>query len=106
MIRKRAMQAMESRGCTRSHPEFKDVFGMVTRGAYFALVSSAGPACELTQQRSEINGKLDKYRVSGMLHQHLDMYLPSSDTDSEDEPRPLRSEPTLVDIKSEPGEPE
>jgi hypothetical protein len=39
MIRKRAMQAMESRGCSRSHDDFKEVFGMVTRGAYFALVS-------------------------------------------------------------------
>lgn len=34
---------MESRGCPRSHSEFKDVFGMVTRGAYFALVSFAEP---------------------------------------------------------------
>lgn len=99
MIRKRAMQAMESRGCSRSHDDFKEVFGMVTRGAYFALVSwtSCGGA---DKQRSEINGRLDKYRVSGIIHQHLDMYLASA-SESEDE-QPLRSEPTLVDIRSEP----
>lgn len=93
------MQAMESRGCSRSHNEFKEIFGMVTRGAYFALVSCIirGRA---DKQRSEIDGKLDKYRVSGLLHQHLDMYLPPA-SESEDE-RPLRSEPTLVDIRSEP----
>lgn len=99
MIRKRTMQAMESRGCSRSHSEFKEIFGMVTRGAYFALVSFfiRGRA---DKQRSEIDGKLDKYRVSGLIHQHLDMYLARA-SESEDE-RPLRSEPTLVDIRSEP----
>ncbi|EJT45177.1 hypothetical protein A1Q1_06494 [Trichosporon asahii var. asahii CBS 2479] len=50
--------------------------------------------------RFEINGRLDKYRVSGIIHQHLDMYLASA-SESEDE-QPLRSEPTLVDIRSEP----
>lgn len=55
---------------------------------------------EADKQRSEINGKLDKYRVSGIIHQHLDMYLASA-SESEDE-QPLRSEPTLVDIRSEP----
>lgn len=47
------MQAMESRGCSRSHAEFKELFGMVTRGAYFALVS-CGSQYKLTNsaQRS------------------------------------------------------
>lgn len=52
------------------------------------------------RQRSELNGKIDKYRVLGIIHQHLDMYLAPL-SESEDE-QPLRSEPTLVDIKSEP----
>jgi hypothetical protein len=33
------MLLMEERGCGRNHDIFKDVFGMSTKGTYFALVS-------------------------------------------------------------------
>lgn len=39
VIRKQTLVLMEEKGYPRSHESFKDVFGMTTKGTYFALVS-------------------------------------------------------------------
>lgn len=38
-IRKQTLLLLEARGYSREHDMFKDVFGMATKGTYFALVS-------------------------------------------------------------------
>jgi hypothetical protein len=38
-IRKQTLIMLEARGYGRTHELFKEVFGMTTRGVYFALVS-------------------------------------------------------------------
>lgn len=42
-VKKRIVTLMEWRGLTRTHDAFKDIYGMVNRGACFALVSIRGP---------------------------------------------------------------
>lgn len=39
MVRKQALVALEARGVLRDHGLFKDVFSLVTKGTYFAVVS-------------------------------------------------------------------
>lgn len=65
-------------------------------------------AIELTNQRTELNRRLDKYRVSGIIHQHLDMYLSGgqSDSDADAPAKTQPQDPPLPDVKSEPVEPE
>lgn len=41
------MIMLEARGCSREHEQFKDVFGMTTKGAYFVFVRSTGLDCRM-----------------------------------------------------------
>lgn len=67
-IRKHTMLLMEERGCGRNHDIFRDVFGMSTKGTYFAL-----------RNRLE-SGPLDKIDIQSIINGHLDMYLPTINT--------------------------
>jgi hypothetical protein len=86
MVRKQTMLILESRGCARDHPEFKDVFGYTYKGVYLALVSSLS-RLNADRQRYKLEDRLDKNVVQDLVVRHLDMYLPSAPegTDIEDE---------------------
>lgn len=47
-IRKQTHLLLDARGCPREHEMFKDVFGMTTKGTYFALVSQLASSCRLS----------------------------------------------------------
>ncbi|WVQ71205.1 hypothetical protein IAR50_000730 [Cryptococcus sp. DSM 104548] len=65
-IRKQTLLLLEQRGIARTHDIFKDIFGVTTKGAYFAFRDQL--------QESPVS-KTDIQRI---IHGHLDMYLPSS----------------------------
>ncbi|WVR05675.1 hypothetical protein IAU60_002697 [Kwoniella sp. DSM 27419] len=65
-IRKQALVLLEARGVWRTHDSFKDVFAMVTKGAYFAF-------------RNHLeSGPISKTEAQRIIAIHLDMYLPAS----------------------------
>ncbi|KAL7423736.1 hypothetical protein Q5752_001318 [Cryptotrichosporon argae] len=63
VVRKQTAVALEVRGLGRGDGAFKDVFGMTTKGVYFAF-----------RNRIEV-GPLDRERVRDVISLHLDMYL-------------------------------
>ncbi|WWD18103.1 hypothetical protein CI109_102551 [Kwoniella shandongensis] len=63
-VRKQTLVLLEGRGISRSHEMFKDVFGMTTKGAYFAFRDQLQDA------------PLSKLDVQRIVNGHLDMYLP------------------------------
>lgn len=89
------MVVMESRGYSRDHEIFKDVFAMTTKGVYFVFVSSSVPLHGqylIIQRDALLDAPLDKAFVQSFVNRHLDMYLPTSGRGSE-----ASGEDTLVD---------
>jgi hypothetical protein len=92
---------LESRGVGRDHDLFKDVFGMTTKGTYFAFVSRLahlayaaisaddcgqrtlleprgprGPRADVPQRDRLVETSLSKGDIQDIVARHLDMYLP------------------------------
>ncbi|RXK42587.1 hypothetical protein M231_00141 [Tremella mesenterica] len=66
-IRKQTLVLLESRGISRDHENFKEVFSMTTKGVYFVFRDNLdGPA-------------LPKGVVQDIVKRHLDMYLAPPD---------------------------
>ncbi|WVQ97058.1 hypothetical protein IAU59_004168 [Kwoniella sp. CBS 9459] len=65
-IRKQCLVLLELRGIARTHEAFKDVFGMTTKGTYFAFRN------QLEQS------PLSKADIQRIVTNHLDMYMPDS----------------------------
>ncbi|GFZ43255.1 hypothetical protein JCM24511_00974 [Saitozyma sp. JCM 24511] len=63
-IRKQTLVLLESRGVGRDHDLFKDVFGMTTKGTYFAFRDRL------------VETSLGKGDIQDIVARHLDMYLP------------------------------
>ncbi|WWC88002.1 uncharacterized protein L201_002904 [Kwoniella dendrophila CBS 6074] len=66
VIRKQTLILLENRGIPRTHESFKDVFGMTTKGTYFAF-----------RERLQID-HITKPEIQTIINIHLNMYLPSS----------------------------
>ncbi|OCF32903.1 hypothetical protein I316_05540 [Kwoniella heveanensis BCC8398] len=65
-IRKQCLVLLETRGIPRTHESFKDVFGMATKGTYFAF-------------RNQLEaGPVSKSDLQEIINRHLDMYLPET----------------------------
>ena len=47
------MVLLEERGVARSHEDFKDVFGMTTKGAYFAFVRASSFCALCREERTD-----------------------------------------------------
>lgn len=78
IIRKQTLVLMEEKGYSRSHEVFKDVFGMTTKGTYFALVSLFMIDSAEFQRNKLEEALLTKYEVQNIIQIHLDMYLPDN----------------------------
>ncbi|KAK4684221.1 hypothetical protein P7C73_g5971, partial [Tremellales sp. Uapishka_1] len=71
-IRKQTMVLLESRGCARDHASFRDVFGITTKGVYFAF-------------RDQVEERtLEKGEIHRVINGHLDMYLRSPSIGEQD----------------------
>ncbi|TYJ54949.1 hypothetical protein B9479_004361 [Cryptococcus floricola] len=65
-IRKQTLLLLELRGIPRTHDLFKDIFGVTTKGVYFAF-------------RDQLQDRpVSKTDIQRIIHGHLDMYLQSS----------------------------
>ncbi|GAA6064436.1 hypothetical protein JCM10212_006098 [Sporobolomyces blumeae] len=67
-VKKMASARLPEFGIGRDHPEFKELFSMVTRGVAFAMRATF---------RTQILSTDDRERAEALLEQHLRMYLPS-----------------------------
>ncbi|WRT65868.1 uncharacterized protein IL334_002819 [Kwoniella shivajii] len=79
-IRKQTLVLLESRGISRTHDSFKDVFGMTTKGTSFAFRD---------QLQTDQLSKVDIHRI---VNSHLDMYIPLSSNESNENDTDLNAE--------------
>lgn len=80
---------MAGRGVDREDEQFKDVFGMTTKGAYFAFVSGSelrdADRADSSQRARMESGPLAKAEIQEVVDGHLRMYLTGILTDSPSE---------------------
>lgn len=84
-IRKQTLVLLESRGVMRENEQFKDVFGMTTKGVYFAFRNTLA------------EGVLGKGEIQDIVGRHLDMYIQPPDAAQPDLGQPQED----VEVKDE-----
>ncbi|GAA5896580.1 uncharacterized protein JCM6883_006950 [Sporobolomyces salmoneus] len=67
-VKKHTMTRLQTLGITRDHPEFKELFSMVSRGVAFALRSMF---------KTRTLSREEKERMEELIEGHLRMYLPT-----------------------------
>ncbi|RSH85802.1 uncharacterized protein EHS24_003982 [Apiotrichum porosum] len=101
-IRKQTHLLLDARGCPREHEMFKDVFGMTTKGTYFALraVMEAGPV-DKTATQDIIERHLDMYLPAARSHENSPAHVPDEPTDVDEAPNPRPQLEAAIDLTSE-----
>ncbi|KDQ13986.1 hypothetical protein BOTBODRAFT_356748 [Botryobasidium botryosum FD-172 SS1] len=66
-IKKLALSALTANGVSRDHPEFKEIFGWVTRGVGYALRATI-------RQR-----KIEREKAKALILSHVRMYVPDEE---------------------------
>ena len=81
VVKKAAVKALAARGLPKEHPEFKELFGWVTRGVGFALVAftinlmQRDPSDLFPKRRKIKTVKTSLEEVERLVDSHVTMYF-------------------------------